>query len=192
MSPVSRLALSVVLGAIASVTSVTSHAADDVRVQIRDVAVKHVIVTTPKKYADVREFIETKLGRFDQSMRDMLKNGQVDQLRDSATRIIQNYGLSIHYIAYHGKLLALNGPTRNLVAYYIGDLLSASKMTRVVPAAGLYAPLRVVVYENDSGGTTIEYDQPSTLFGQFRNPTTTEMGVNLDGRMDKLIHDAAS
>lgn len=192
MSPLSRVALSVAFGAIASITSITGHAADEPQVQIRNVAMKHVVVTTPKKYADVCAFIEGKLGRFDQPMRDMLKKGQVDQLRDSATRIIQNYGLSIHYIAYHGKLLMLNGPTRNLIAYYIGDLLSASKMTRLVPAAGLYAPLRVVVYENESGGTTIEYDLPSTLFGQFDNPTTDAMGVNLDERMSKLIHDAAS
>ena len=192
MSPITRVALSAAFGAVASLASFATHAADTVQVEYRDIAVKHVIVTTPKHYADVRAFIEGKLGRFDQPMHDMLKNGQADQLREAATRIIQNYGLSIHYISNHGKLLMLNGPTKNLIAYYIGNLLSASKMTRVVPAAGLYVPLRVVIYENESGGTTIEYDQPSTLFGQFHNATTDAMGVNLDERMSKLIHDAAS
>ncbi|QUN32871.1 DUF302 domain-containing protein (plasmid) [Cupriavidus sp. KK10] len=153
---------------------------------------KHVIIETKKKYADVCGFIEGKLGRLDQPMRDMLQNEQTEQLRESARRIIRNYGLSIHYIAYHGKVLALNGPAENLKAYYIGDILSASTMTREVRAAGLYAPLRAVVYQNASGGTTIEYDQPSSLFGQFHNPTTDAMGVSLDERMGKLMHDAAS
>jgi uncharacterized protein (DUF302 family) len=192
MSTFSRVALGIAFGAIAITGSMSGYAADDVHVQIRDVATKHVVVTTPKKYADVRAFIEGKLGRFDEPMHDMLKNGQVDQLQTAATRVIQNYGLSIHYIAYHGKLLMLNGPTRNIVTYYIGDLLSASKMTRAVSAAALYAPLRVVVYENESGGTTIEYDEPSTLFGQFHNQTTDAMGIDLDKRISTLIHDAAS
>ena len=34
-------------------------------------------------------------------------------------------------------------------------------------AAGLYAPLRVFLYENEIGGSIFEYDKPSSLFGQF-------------------------
>lgn len=185
--------IGILAGAVASMMlSVPSHAADDVHPQILDVAMKHVIIETKKPYADVCAFIEGKLGRLDQPMRDMMQNGQTDQLRESAARIIKNYGLSIHYIAYHGKVLALNGPTENLKTYYIGDILSASTMTRVIRPAGLYAPLRAVIYQNASGGTTIEYDQPSSLFGQFHNPTTDAMGVSLDERMGKLMHDAAS
>jgi hypothetical protein len=42
-------------------------------------------------------------------------------------------------------------------------------MTRHEPAAGLYAPLQVVLYENLPGAATFEYDPPSTLFGQYHN-----------------------
>lgn len=185
--------IGILVGAVAStMLSIPSHAADDIHPQIREVAMKHVIIETKKPYVDVCAFIEGKLGRLDQPMRDMLQNGQTDHLREAATRITRNYGLSIHYVAYHGKVLALNGPTENLKTYYIGDILSASRMTRVIRAAGLYAPLRVVIYQNALGGTTIEYDQPSSLFGQFHNPTTDTMGVSLDERMSKLMHDAAS
>jgi hypothetical protein len=41
-------------------------------------------------------------------------------------------------------------------------------MTKINPAAGPYAPLRVVVDANQRG-TTIEYDRPSSLFGQFKS-----------------------
>jgi uncharacterized protein (DUF302 family) len=193
MSKTSNTLIRILVGAVAStMLSIPSHAADFVDPQIRDVAMKHVIIQTKKSYAEVCGFIETKLGRLDQPMRDMMQNGQTEELREAAIRIIQNYGLSIHYVAYHGKVLALNGPSENLKTYYIGDILSASTMTRVVRAAGLYAPLRAVVYQNASGGTTIEYDQPSSLFGQFHNPTTDEMGLSLDERMGQLMHDAAS
>lgn len=193
MSKAGSTLMATVMGAAASMLlSIPAHAADNVRLQIRDVAMKHVIIETQKPYADVCEFIESKLGRLDDSVRDVMQNGQAEQLRESATRITRNYGLSIHYIAYHGKVLALNGPTENVKAYYIGNILSAAEMTRKIRAAGLYAPLRAVIYQDASGGTTIEYDQPSTQFGQFHNPTTDAMGVSLDERMSKLMHDAAS
>ncbi|MEI9923218.1 MAG: hypothetical protein WDN50_06495 [Bradyrhizobium sp.] len=45
-------------------------------------------------------------------------------------------------MALHGDLLALRGERRPLIAYYIrANILSASEMTKVNPAAGLYAPL---------------------------------------------------
>ncbi|WP_246715864.1 DUF302 domain-containing protein [Bradyrhizobium elkanii] len=36
-------------------------------------------------------------------------------------------------------------------------------MTQHELAAALYAPLRIVVYEYESGAATIEYDRPSEL-----------------------------
>jgi uncharacterized protein (DUF302 family) len=56
-------------------------------------------------------------------------------------------------------------------------------MTHVNPAAGLYAPLRVVVYENGQGGTTMEYDKPTTMFGQFKSPEIDQMAQSLDQRL---------
>jgi uncharacterized protein (DUF302 family) len=36
------------------------------------------------------------------------------------------------------------------------------QMTQHDIRAGLYAPLRVLVYENDDGKTCVEYDKPSS------------------------------
>jgi hypothetical protein len=40
---------------------------------------------------------------------------------------------------------------------------TATRMTRHQIPAALYAPLRVVLYENTAGGAIFEYDKPSTL-----------------------------
>jgi hypothetical protein len=60
-------------------------------------------------------------------------------------------------------------------------------MTSVHYGAGLYAPLRVVLYENGRGGSTFEYDEPTTLFGQFSEPAIDEMARSLDLRLANLI-----
>ena len=38
------------------------------------------------------------------------------------------------------------------------------QMTQYDIRAGLYAPLRVLLYENEHGATCVEYDKPSSLF----------------------------
>jgi uncharacterized protein (DUF302 family) len=55
-------------------------------------------------------------------------------------------------------------------------------------AAGLYAPLRIMLYENEAGTATFEYDWPSTLFGQYGNESVTAVAKELDQKIyDTLI-----
>jgi hypothetical protein len=49
--------------------------------------------------------------------------------------------------------------------YEIGNPLTASKITRHQLAAALYAPLRVVLYDDADGRGIFEYDKPSSPFG---------------------------
>ena len=61
-------------------------------------------------------------------------------------------------------------------------------MTQHELAAGLYAPLRVMLYENTAGTATFEYDQPSALFGQHGNDRVTSVALDLDQKIyDALI-----
>ena len=60
-------------------------------------------------------------------------------------------------------------------------------MTSIDLAAGLYAPLRVVLYENAEGGSTFEYDKPSTLFGQFGQPEIDSVAAILDERLQSVL-----
>jgi uncharacterized protein (DUF302 family) len=155
---------------------------EGVEVTSRPLPVEHIVIKTMKAYPEVKAGIE-KLGRFDDSMRAMLAKNDIEGLRAAAQRIQGADGLAIHYIALHGDLLALQGERRPLIAYYIGNILSATEMTKVNPAAGLYAPLRVVVYASAEGGTTMEYDRPSSMFGQFKNAEIDTMAQSLDQRL---------
>lgn len=54
-------------------------------------------------------------------------------------------------------------------------------------AAGLYAPLRLLVYEIGEGKTCLEYDRPSSLFGQFHNDRITAVAEMLDRKLEELV-----
>jgi uncharacterized protein (DUF302 family) len=165
--------------------------AEGVEVTSNPLPVEHIVIRTKKPYPEVKAGIE-KLGRFDDAMRAMLAKNDVEGLRAAAQRAAGEDGLAIHYVAPHGDLLALQGERRPLIAYYIGNILSASEMTKVNPAAGLYAPLRVVVYANADGGTTMEYDRPTSMFGQFRSPQIDAVAQSLDQRLLAFLKKVSS
>jgi uncharacterized protein (DUF302 family) len=59
-------------------------------------------------------------------------------------------------------------------------------MTRHAIGAALYAPLRVLIYETEDGRTCIEYDRPSSLFGQFGDARVSPMAATLDQKLEDL------
>jgi len=162
--------------------SITASTTQGVEITSTPLPVEHIIIKTMKPYPEVKAGVE-KLGRLDDSVRALLTKNDIEGLRAALKRIAGEDGLAIHYIAFHGDLLALKGERRPLTAYYIGNVLSAVEMTKVNPAAGLYAPLRVVVYANAEGGTTMEYDRPSSMFGQFKDAEIDAVAQSLDQRL---------
>lgn len=64
-----------------------------------------------------------------------------------------------------GALTSLLGTTKKLNTYLVGNPIIADRMFERNLAAGLYAPLRVSLFE-DSGGTVhFVYDRPSSVRG---------------------------
>ncbi len=170
------MALTPTIGSFAASTT------EGIEVTSTPLPVEHIVIKTMKPYQAVKAGIE-KLGRLDDGVRALLAKNDIEGLRAALRRIAGEDGLAIHYIAFHGDLLALKGERRPLTAYYIGNVLSAVEMTKVNPAAGLYAPLRVVVFANEQGGTTMEYDRPSSMFGQFKSAEIDAMAQSLDQRL---------
>jgi uncharacterized protein (DUF302 family) len=83
------------------------------------------------------------------------------------------------------------GQPRKALQYEIGNPHTASKMTRHRLAAGLYAPLRVILYEDEKGHAIFEYDKPSSLFGQFGDERVTAVARGLDAALEHALRRAA-
>jgi hypothetical protein len=101
-------------------------------------------------------------------------------------------GLMLFGSQDHGALFALIGEARKARRYHVGNPLIALQMTRHDIRASLYAPLTVLVHEVGPKVVRVEYDRPSSLFGQFGNPDVTKVALTLDTKLGKLIAKAAS
>jgi uncharacterized protein (DUF302 family) len=159
----------------------------DPQIISKTVPVEHISIISRKPYADVRAALEKRVGRLGYHIRQLLTDRHIDELRDALKDVAGNDGLVIHYTAIHGEWLRLKGRQRNVVAYLIGNVLSAVEMTNTHFGAALYAPLRIVLYENEMGGCTFEYDKPSTLFSQYREGAIDSVAKSLDERLLKLL-----
>jgi uncharacterized protein (DUF302 family) len=142
--------------------------------------------------ADYERFIrsiERLLGRFDDSLYEGIETAP-DKVRERIEKAAGEEGLMLFTIREHGMLLILSGGMRKARQYVIGNPLTAVTMTRHDIRAGLYAPLRILVYEAEDRSTRVEYDLPSSLFGQFNDPEVTVIAQSLDKKLANVIKKA--
>jgi uncharacterized protein (DUF302 family) len=152
------------------------------------IEVEHVRVESAKSFAEVRAALERNVPQLDPTLVKVLAEGDVE--RASRERE-QGPELSIFQIRDHGALLAIAGKARNALQYDIGNPLTATLMTRLQLSAALYAPIRVVLYENDAGHGVFEYDQPSTTFGEVGDERVTAVARGLDAALERVLRRAA-
>lgn len=154
----------------------------------RTIEVAHVTIESSKRFTEARASIETLIPALDPEIPALLADGMTDRLKQ---RLEAAPELSIFSSRDHGALLGIYGHARQAIQYDIGNPLTASKMTRYNVAAGLYAPLRVILYENDDGGSRFEYDLPSSLFGQLGDERIAEVARGLDVALSRALSSAA-
>ena len=92
----------------------------------------------------------------------------------------------------HGALFALVGkPVRKSIRYHIGNPLIAIRMEQKNMGVALYAPLTVLAYELNPGTVRVEYDLPTSTFGQFKDPEIDKVAAVLDPKLYALLLKAA-
>jgi uncharacterized protein (DUF302 family) len=156
------------------------------------ISVEHVRVKTDRSFAEVTAAFEARLGKFDPQVYQRLREGgEAKEVRARIEAMAGPSGFMLFDRRDHGKLLRLVGQQRKAVQYVVGNPLFAVEMTRHVVGASLYAPLRVLIYEDDDGKTCIEYDKPSSLFGQFQDERVGRMAATLDEKLENLTAKAA-
>ena len=150
--------------------------------------VSHVRVATGRPWEEVAERIERQLGRFDPDVDQSLAvGGDPGTVKARIEAMAGSSGFMLFTKYDHGSLLRIAGQNRKAVQYVVGNPLFALRMTRHDIRASLYAPLRVLLYENEEGKTCLEYDKPSSLFGQFGNAEVTAVATMLDRKLDELV-----
>lgn len=129
----------------------------------RTINVTHVVIESTKPFGNVRAFLEAVMPPIGSQRSE----------------------------AWPGLVIVLKRDHGAAVQYEIGHVLTEFPMGGYNVAAALYAPLRVVLYEDEAGGSRFEYDLPSSLLEQFGDDRSTEVGRALDEALVRELTDAA-
>jgi hypothetical protein len=154
----------------------------------RTITVEHIRLASARPFAEVRQKLEGALPGRDASLIDALRSGDQQRAKDYEENGPQ---FLLEFERDHGSLLQIAGGKRKALQYEIGNPLTATKMTRHQLPAALYAPLRVVLFEDAQGCGIFEYDKPSSVFGQFGDERVAEVGRYLDAALEGVLRQAA-
>ncbi|GAB3879204.1 hypothetical protein GCM10028824_42270 [Hymenobacter segetis] len=150
------------------------------------IAASHQVVKVASSFAQFTKHLEAALGHLDRAM-----FGKVETEPAMVEAYLKQLGgeqdLVLFGMEDHGALLTIAGAPRRAKQYAIGNPLIAMSMTQHDMRAALYAPLRVLVYEAADQKVRVEYDLPSSLFGQFGNAAISKVADSLDAKLAALI-----
>ena len=150
--------------------------------------VDHVCVATEKPFEDVAKALERQLGLFDPNVSNSLaEDGDTEEAKAKFEAMVGSSGFMLFGKTDHGSLLQIADQKRKAIQYVLGNPLFALQMTQHDIRASLYAPLRVLLYQNEAGKTCVEYDKPSSLFGLFGQAEITATAAMLDSKLDALV-----
>jgi uncharacterized protein (DUF302 family) len=191
--PVISVAVSAaVLGCVFVFGSSATHRHEGKEMNTTRISVDHVRLTTDKSFGDVTKAFEQQLGKFDPDVtKALIAAGDVEQAREKIAAMAGSSSFMLFGTQDHGALLRLAGQKRKAIQYVLGNPLFALHKTQHDIRASLYAPLRVLIYESEGGRTSIEYDKPSSLFGQFGISEIDASAALLDRRLEALVAGAS-
>ena len=136
----------------------------------RSITVRHISLEIKADFDRFTRALDHALGRFDELLLAELDTDPQSVL-ERLKKAADEDSLMLFNVYDHGKLLSIYGTHRKARQYVLGNPLFAAMMTRHDIRAGLYAPVRLLVYEADDGSTrAFEFDRLLLSSGQFDNP----------------------
>ncbi|WP_413711689.1 DUF302 domain-containing protein [Rhizobium sp. Rhizsp82] len=152
------------------------------------VSIRHVELRCGQPARKVHEKLLASIPRLSPRLVQMLRSGDLASVEKERR---DGPPLWLFEVRDMGSLLAMEGVSPTVYQYEIGNPLTAESMIRYQLSAALYAPLRVILYD-DAKGCVFAFDQPSDFLGQFGDDEVTDIGHSLDGALEHALQSAMS
>lgn len=115
-------------------------------------------------------------------------NKSYEQTVEAFKMAISKGGMMVMSAVDQGNMLKMTGLNMQGTLFLVGNPNVGKQVFEKDPAAGLYLPLRVYIYQSPAGKTFLSYDKPSAVLKQFNNGTIDQTASMLDQKLDVLTH----
>ena len=113
-------------------------------------------------------------------------NKSFDQTVSQLKSAVSQGGMMVMSEVNQGNMLAMTGLKLKATLFLVGNPTVGKKIFEQDPAAGLYIPVRVFVYEGKNGKAYVSYDKPSSVLGALNNQDINMTAGMLDQKLDGL------
>jgi uncharacterized protein (DUF302 family) len=111
-----------------------------------------------------------------------------EQTVDAFKMAVSKGGMMIMSTVDQGNMLKMTGLELKGTLFLVGNPTVGKQVFEHNPAAGLYLPLRVYIYQGSDGKAYLSYDKPSVVLKPFNNPSIDQTAGMLDQKLDMLTH----
>jgi uncharacterized protein (DUF302 family) len=118
-------------------------------------------------------------------------NKSFDEVAGAVKSLVAKNGMMVMAEVDQGKMLSMTGLSLKATLFLIGNPVVGKQLFEQDHGVGLYVPLRIFVYSDNSGKTFIAYDKPSSLLSQFQNSKIGMAAGMLDQKLAGLANMAA-
>ncbi|MEZ4649705.1 MAG: DUF302 domain-containing protein [Candidatus Eisenbacteria bacterium] len=100
---------------------------------------------------------------------------------------VEESGLRVMSELHQTKALATAGATVQSETFFVGNPEVGKHLFAIEPGAGVVLPMRMNVYVDAAGQTTIAYIPPSTELAAFGNPELDRAAQKLDAKLAGIV-----
>src|SRR5580692_8610449 len=161
--------------------------------QTRRVNIQRWSITSPKPFNVVVASVEGAIGR--PNMIEFIANMTAATSYEEMQKVVQDSVSEIGLMEFmrldHGTVLAKAGIEGNpkSVRLIIGNPLTMQSMARLVPDAGSYAPVTVLIDQRPDG-VHLSYDEMAALLAPYGNAEALKIARDLDAKVKRLLESA--
>jgi uncharacterized protein (DUF302 family) len=160
----------------------------------KEISVERFSVTSSKSFPDVVAAIEKNIGRPD--MNKFLGDVASARTEGEMEKIVHGaVGTSdlMEFTRFdQGGILRkeLGETAPQVLRLVVGNPLIMKQMVKLVPDAGSYAPVTILIDER-SDGVHISYDRTASLIASYENLEARKVAHGLDSKVEALLEAAA-
>ena len=111
-----------------------------------------------------------------------------DQTIEAFKMAVGKGGMMVMSTVDQGNMLKMTGLDIKGTLFLVGNPNVGKQVFEKDPAAGLYLPLRVYIYQGSDGKTYLSYDKPSIVLKSFNNSSIDQTAGMLDQKLEMLTH----
>jgi uncharacterized protein (DUF302 family) len=111
-----------------------------------------------------------------------------DQTVEAFKMAVSKGGMMVMSTVDQGNMLKMTGLDMKGTLFLVGNPNIGKQVFEKDPAAGLYLPLRVYIYQGSDNKTYLSYDKPSVVLKAFNNASIDQTAGMLDQKLDTLTH----